>query len=224
MSHRTDAPASRPRDDDAPIVLIVDDDEQVRVALGGLARSAGYRVALYEDATELLAKPLPDGVRCLVTDVRMPVLGGLDLQRELATRGERIPILFITGHGDIPMSVTAMKAGAVDFLAKPFREQDILESIASALAQDQRLKEQEEELVSLRARFETLTPREREVLRLVTSGLLNKQVAGELELSEITVKLHRGRAMRKMGARTLAQVVRMVEALERGVRQSHTPT
>jgi FixJ family two-component response regulator len=224
MSHRIEPPAPQPTEADTPIVLIVDDDEQIRTALGGLVRSAGYRVALYGDAMEFLAKPLPEGVKCLVADIRMPIVGGLDLQRELARRGERIPILFITGHGDIPMSVMAMKAGAVDFLSKPYRDQDILESIASALAEDRRSREREDELVSLRKRFGELTSRERQVLQLVTSGLLNKQVAGELNLSEITVKLHRGRAMRKMGARTLAQVVRMMEALERGARQSQTPT
>jgi len=223
MSHRIEPPAPQPSEVDAPIVFIVDDDGQIRTGLGGLVRSAGYRVGLYGGAMELLANPLPDGVRCLVTDVRMPIVGCLDLQRELARRGERIPILFITGHGDIPMSVMAMKAGAVDFLSKPYRDQDILESIASALAEDRRLKEREDELASLRKRFGELTSRERQVLQLVTSGLLNKQVAGELDLSEITVKLHRGRAMRKMGARTLAQVVRMMEALERGARQSQTP-
>ncbi|MFL6849325.1 MAG: response regulator transcription factor [Sphingomicrobium sp.] len=223
MPHRIDAPALQAGEDATPIVLVVDDDEQIRTALGSLVRSAGYRVRLYGDAMELLEGPLPDGVRCLVADIRLPIVSGLDLHAELGKRGERVPILFITGHGDIPMSVRAMKAGAVDFLAKPFREQDILESIASALAEDRRFKEQEVELFSLRRRFETLTHREREVLQLVTSGLLNKQVAGQLELSEITVKLHRGRAMRKMGARTLAQVVRMVEALERGARQSQTP-
>lgn len=224
MSHRIDTPALPAGEEGTPIVLVVDDDEQVRTALGGLVRSAGYRAALYGDAMQLLAEPLPEGVRCLVTDVRLPMVSGLDLQNELAKRGERVPILFITGHGDIPMSVKAMKAGAVDFLAKPFREQDILESIASALAEDRQLKEREVELVSLRKRFGTLTSREREVLGLVASGLLNKQVAGQLNLSEITVKLHRGRAMRKMRARTLAQAVRMMEALERGARQSQTPT
>lgn len=224
MSHNSDAPAPQPHGDAAPIVLVVDDDEQIRSALAGLVRSAGYRVAVYADAIELLAEELPDGLRCLVADVRLPLVSGLDLQRELAKRGERIPILFITGHGDIPMSVRAMKAGAVDFLPKPFRDQDILESIASALAKDRQLKEQEDELVSLRRRFELLTRREREVLQLVTAGLLNKQVASELALSEITVKLHRGSAMRKMQARTLAQVVRMMEALERGTRQLKTPT
>jgi FixJ family two-component response regulator len=224
MSQSIDHGALRAGEGAAPIVLVVDDDEGVRNAIGSLVRSSGYRAALYPDAIELLASPLPEGVRCLVADIRLPILSGLDLQAELAKRGERVPILFITGHGDIPMSVRAMKAGAVDFLAKPFREQDILESIAGALVEDRILKEREVELASLRARFGKLTNREREVLRLVTSGLLNKQVAGELDLSEITVKLHRGRAMRKMGARTLAQVVRMMEALERGARQSLTPT
>jgi len=224
MSYRTDAPPAPPCAEAAPIVLIVDDDEQIREALSALVRSAGYRVALYADAMQLLASPLPDGVRCLVADVRLPLVSGLDLQRELAQRGERVPILFMTGHGDIPMSVQAMKAGAVDFLPKPFRDQDMLESIGRALAEDGRLKEQEDELASLRTRYGSLTDREREVLRLVSSGLLNKQVACELGLSEITIKLHRGRAMRKMQAQTLAQVVRMMEALERGTRQSQTPT
>ena len=223
MSHKLDTPAPAPSDEPAPTILVVDDDEQIRTAISGLVRSAGYRVALYSDATELLADTLPEGVRCLVADIRLPSISGLDLQRELAKRGERLPILFITGHGDIPMSVRAMKAGAVDFLAKPFRDQDILNAIASALAEDIRLKEQEDELVSLRERFASLTDRERQVLRLVSSGLLNKQVAGELGLSEITVKLHRGKAMRKMRAQTLAQAVRMMEALERGLRQLQTP-
>jgi FixJ family two-component response regulator len=224
MPHKTDVSPPQPCEEAAPIVLIVDDDEQIRAALSGLVRSAGYRVALYTDAMELLAGPLPDGVRCLVADVRLPLVSGLDLQRELAQRGERVPILFITGHGDIPMSVRAMKAGAVDFLPKPFRDQDILDSIGRALAEDRQLKAQEGELVSLRTRYGSLTHREREVLRLVSSGFLNKQVACELGLSEITIKLHRGRAMRKMQAQTLAQVVRMMEALERGTRQLQTPT
>lgn len=223
MSHKLDTPAPAPSGEPAPTILVVDDDEQIRTAISGLVRSAGYRVALYSDATELLADTLPEGVRCLVADIRLPSISGLDLQRELAKRGERLPILFITGHGDIPMSVRAMKAGAVDFLAKPFRDQDILNAIANALAEDIRLKEQEDELVSLRERFASLTDRERQVLRLVSSGLLNKQVAGELGLSEITVKLHRGKAMRKMRAQTLAQAVRMMEALERGLRQLQTP-
>jgi FixJ family two-component response regulator len=178
---------------------------------------------LYESAVDLLAAELPTGVRCLVADIRLPLVSGLDLQRELAERGERIPILFITGHGDIPMSVRAMKAGAVDFLPKPFRDQDLLDAIATALAGDVAEKERELELATLRGRFDSLTSREREVLQLVAAGLLNKQIAGQLGLSEITIKLHRGGAMRKMGAQTLAQVVRMMEALERGALQGHTP-
>jgi FixJ family two-component response regulator len=213
----------QPNSSAAPIVLIVDDDELVLKSIDGLVRSAGYRSALYASAVELLSQPLPEGVRCLVADVRLPLLSGLDLQAELAKRGERIPILFITGHGDIPMSVRAMKAGAVDFLSKPFRDQDMMDAIACALVEDIRMKDQESELDSLRARYGSLTSREREVLQLVSSGLLNKQVASELGLSEITVKLHRGSAMRKMHAQTLAQVVRMMEALERGALQDHTP-
>lgn len=219
IANSSDVPSSSR----APIVLIVDDDELVRKSVDGLVRSAGYRSALYQSAVELLSKPLPEGIRCLVTDVRLPLVSGLDLQTELAKRGERVPILFMTGHGDIPMSVRAMKAGAVDFLSKPFRDQDILDAISCALAEDIRLRKLESELESLRARYASLTSREHEVLRLVSAGLLNKQVAKELGLSEITVKLHRGTAMRKMRAHTLAQLVRMMEALERGTIQGHTP-
>jgi FixJ family two-component response regulator len=222
-SYTTNPSAMQPSSSAAPIVLIVDDDELVLKSIDSLVRSAGYRSALYASAVEFLSKPLPEGVRCLVADVRLPLVSGLDLQAELAKRGERVPILFITGHGDIPMSVRAMKAGAVDFLSKPFRDQDIMDAIACALTEDIRLKEMECELESLRARYESLTSREREVLRFVSSGLLNKQVASELGLSEITVKLHRGSAMRKMCAQTLAQVVRMMEAIERGTLQNHTP-
>lgn len=220
MSQTTSPPPSPTPE---AVVLIVDDEEEVRSAIDGLVRSAGYRSVLYASAVDLLAKPLPDGVRCLVTDVRLPLVSGLDLQSELAKRGERIPILFITGHGDIPMSVRAMKAGAVDFLPKPFRDQDILDAIASALAEDIHLKEVEEELTSLRARLNSLTPREREVVKLVSNGLLNKQIAGDLGLSEITVKIHRSSAMRKMKARTVVHLIRMLEALERGAMQPQTP-
>lgn len=223
MSYITTPPATQLGCNPEPIVLIVDDDEEVRVALDGLVRSAGYRSHLYASAVEFLAKPLPEGIRCLVTDIRLPLLSGLDLQAELLKRGERVPILFITGHGDIPMSVRAMKAGAVDFLSKPFRDQDILDAIACALSKDMRSKELEGELDTLRSRFESLTAREREVLQRVSSGLLNKQVANELGLSEITIKLHRGSAMRKMRAKSVAQLVRMMEALERGTLQGHTP-
>jgi FixJ family two-component response regulator len=223
VSYTTNPSAMQPSSSAAPIVLIVDDDELVLKSIDSLVRSAGYRSALYASAVEFLSKPLPEGVRCLVADVRLPLVSGLDLQAELAKRGERVPILFITCHGDIPMSVRAMKAGAVDFLSKPFRDQDIMDAIACALTEDFRLKEMECELESLRARYESLTSREREVLRFVSSGLLNKQVASELGLSEITVKLDRGSAMRKMCAQTLAQVVRMMEAIERGTLQNHTP-
>jgi FixJ family two-component response regulator len=216
MSSITTPPATQLGCNPEPIVLIVDDDEEVRVALDGLVRSAGYRSRLYANALEFLAKPLPEGIRCLVTDIRLPLLSGLDLQAELLKRGERVPILFITGHGDIPMSVRAMKAGAVDFLSKPFRDQDILDAIACALSKDMRFKELEGELDTLRSRFESLTVRERDVLQRVSSGLLNKQVANELGLSEIS-------AMRKMRAKTVAQLVRMMEALERGTLQGHTP-
>lgn len=214
--HSLPAPRETAGQNQGPLVIIVDDDEQMRLALDGLVRSAGYRSALFASAIDLLAAKLPEGVRCLVADVRLPLISGLDLQDELVKRGERIPILFITGHGDIPMSVRAMKAGAVDFLPKPFRDQDILDAIGWALAEDLRCKSQEVELASLRTRFESLRPREREVLQLVSSGLLNKQVAAKLGLSEITVKLHRGSAMRKMQAKTLAEAVRMMETLERG--------
>lgn len=223
MSYTTNRSPMPPSSSTAPIVLIVDDDELVLKSIDSLVRSAGYRSALYASAVELLSKPLPEGVRCLVVDVRMPLVSGLDLQAELTKRGDRVPILFITGHGDIPMSVQAMKAGAVDFLSKPFRDQDIMDAIGCALVEDMRLKELESELDSLRARYETLTSREREVLQLVSRGLLNKQVANELGLSEITVKLYRGGGMRKMHAQTLAQLVRMIEALERGTLQPHTP-
>jgi FixJ family two-component response regulator len=212
-----------PSSNTVPIVLIVDDDELVLKSIDGLVRSAGYRSALYASAVELLSKPLPEGIRCLVVDVRMPLVSGLDLQAELTKRGDRVPILFITGHGDIPMSVQAMKAGAIDFLSKPFRDQDITDAIGCALVEDMRLKELEGELGSLRSRYESLTSREREVLQLVSRGLLNKQVANELGLSEITVKLYRGGAMRKMHAQTFAQLVRMIEALERGTLQPYTP-
>jgi FixJ family two-component response regulator len=219
MQLMSSTPSSqKPRIAASPLIIIVDDDEIVRGAIDGLVRSAGYRSKLYSSATDLLPTPLPEGVRCIVTDVRLPMLSGLDLQAELARRGERVSIVFMTGHGDIPMSVRAMKAGAIDFLAKPFRDQEMLDAIATALADDLRHKEREEEIAELRSRFECLTPREREVFGLVATGLLNKQVAGQLGLSEITVKLHRGSAMKKMDARSLAQAVRMVEALERDSR------
>ncbi len=201
--------------DGEPIVLVVEDDPLVRASMESLLHSAGLRSQAYSSAREVLEAQLPDGVCCFVMDVRLPHISGFDLQAELARRGYEIPIVFITGHGDIPMSVRAMKAGAVDFLAKPFRDQDMLDAVSAALTRDRARREGNAGLAVLRARFGTLSPREKEVMTLVVSGLLNKQVAAALGLSEITVKLHRSNMMRKMEARTLAGLVHMAEALER---------
>jgi FixJ family two-component response regulator len=195
------------------IIFVVDDDESVRDALKSLFQSVGLKVQMFASAPELLRSELPDAASCLVLDVRMPGLSGLEFQAELAKANIRLPIIFMTGHGDIPMSVQAMKAGAVDFLAKPFRDQDMLDAVSSALDRDRERRETETRTSDLRSSYETLTPREREVMQLVVSGLMNKQAAGELGLSEITVKIHRGRVMRKMGARSLADLVRMAETL-----------
>jgi len=203
---------------DESIIFIVDDDESVREALGSLFRSVGYNVEMFGSAADLLRGKLPDVASCLVLDVRLPGLSGLDFQAELAKANIQVPIIFMTGHGDIPMSVKAMKAGAVDFLSKPFRDQDMLDAVALALDRDRKRREAEKQLSDLRLRFEGLTPREREVMGLVTAGMMNKQIAGELNLSEITVKIHRGHVMRKMNVRSLADLVRMGELL--GVRQT----
>jgi len=199
-------------------VFIVDDDESMREALRSLLRSVSLRVETFGSAADLLRSKLPDVASCLVLDVRLPGVSGLDFQAELAKANMRIPIIFMTGHGDIPMSVQAMKAGAVDFLTKPFRDQDMLDAVAAALERDRNRRKDEQQLSELRARFEALTEREREVMGMVTAGLMNKQIAGELGLSEITVKIHRGHVMRKMAARSLADLVRMAEAI--GVRQA----
>jgi len=199
-------------------VFVVDDDESMREALRSLLRSVKLRVETFGSAADLLRSKLPDVASCLVLDVRLPGLSGLDFQAELAKANMRIPIIFMTGHGDIPMSVQAMKAGAVDFLTKPFRDQDMLDAVAAALERDRNRRKDEQQLSDLRARFEALTEREREVMGLVTAGLMNKQIAGELGLSEITVKIHRGHVMRKMAARSLADLVRMAEVI--GVRQA----
>jgi FixJ family two-component response regulator len=197
-----------------PIVFVVDDDESVRTALGNLFRSVGLRVEVFGSAAELLRSKLPDVVSCLVLDVRLPGLSGLDFQAELAKADLHIPIIFMTGHGDVPMSVKAMKAGALDFLTKPFRDQDMLDAVSTALERDRTRRESERMVSELRVRFETLSPREREVMGFVTAGLMNKQIADEVKLSEITVKIHRGHVMKKMGARSLADLVRMAEALD----------
>ena len=211
-------PARQPAASEEPVVFVVDDDESMREALRSLLRSVSLRVETFGSAADLLRSKLPNVASCLVLDVRLPGVSGLDFQAELAKANIRIPIIFMTGHGDIPMSVQAMKAGAVDFLTKPFRDQDMLDAVAAALERDRNRRKDERQLSDLRARFEALTEREREVMGLVTAGLMNQQVAGELGLSEITVKIHRGHVMRKMAARSLADLVRMAEVL--GVRRS----
>lgn len=200
-------------DPDTGTVVIVDDDPAVRVALDSLFRSVGLATRIFAAPADLLAAPPPEGPGCLVLDVRLPGLSGLDVQDQLARIGTGLPIVFMTGHGDIPMTVRAMKAGAVDFLAKPFRDQDMLDAVAAAIGRDRARRAESAALDGLRARFETLTPREREVMGHVVTGLMNKQVAGLMGLSEITVKIHRGHAMRKMDARSLADLVRQAEAL-----------
>ncbi|GAB4394396.1 MAG: response regulator transcription factor [Kiloniellaceae bacterium] len=202
---------------EAPLVVVVEDEAPVRNALSSLFRSVGYRVAVYAAPHELLAGGVPEDANCLVLDIRLPITSGLDLQKQLNDGQISTPIVFMTGHGDIQMSVQAMKAGAVDFLAKPFREQEMLDAVTAAIERDLQRRQAEAGLADLRRRLLSLTPREREILELATTGMMNKQIAAELGVSEVTVKIHRGRVMQKMEARSIAELVRYTEAL--GIRR-----
>ena len=198
---------------DKVVVHIVDDDESLRRAVDSLCRSVGFQTRTYGSAQEFLDAKPDDLPGCLVLDVRLPGISGLDFQSQLTALGIHLPVILVTGHGDIPMSVRAMKAGAVDFLPKPFRDQDLLDAVTAAIDRDRSRRLADGDANVLRDRFLTLSPREKQVMMLVTTGKMNKQVAGDLGLSEITVKIHRAAAMRKMGARTLADLVRMADAL-----------
>jgi FixJ family two-component response regulator len=197
-----------------PTIVVIDDDPAIRESLGSLLRSVGLQVKLLASVSEFLKSGRPDAPTCLVLDVRLPGRSGLDFQRELSAADIHLPIIFITGHGDIPMSVQAMKGGAIEFLTKPFRDQDLLDGIQLGLARDRAWRDNEKTMAALRARFDTLTPREREVMALVVTGRLNKQIAGDIGISEITVKVHRGQVMRKMQASSLPDLARMADKLK----------
>jgi FixJ family two-component response regulator len=199
-----------------PIVFVVDDDAAMRETLAALFRSVGLQVKLFPSAAEFLQISLPEVPSCLVLDIRLPGLGGLEFQADLARANIQIPIVFMTGHGDIPMSVRAMKAGAVEFLTKPFRDQDMLDAVQLAIEQSRKQRNDAVATLKLKANFETLSPREQQIMSLVVAGLMNKQIAAEIGVSEVTVKVHRGNVMRKMGAKSIAELVRMADAL--GVR------
>lgn len=200
-----------------PVVFVVDDDPSIRSSLKFLMSSVGLQVEGFDSADALLKRNLPDAPSCLVLDVRLRGLSGLDFQRQLAARNCHIPIIFITGHGDIPMSVRAMKAGAVEFLTKPFRDQDLLDAVRIALEKDRERRERKKEVSDLKERFNSLTPREQEVISMVVSGMLNKQIADQLGTAENTVKVHRSRAMEKMQAQSVAELVKMIDKLESSV-------
>ena len=198
---------------EVPIVYVIDDDDSMRRGLTNLFESVGLRVEAFGSAPELLQKKLPDVPSCVVLDIRSPGMSGLDFQDLLEKAAIHIPIVFMTGHGDIPMSVKAMKAGAADFLTKPFRQQEMLDAVTAAIERDRKRRQDEKIVSNARALFETLTPREREILALVAAGLMNKQIAAEIGIAEITVKIHRGHIMKKMGTRSLADLVRIAEML-----------